>query len=149
MSGSKDKNTTITVPNHVKFIMGGMSGMGATSIVQPLDLVKTRLQISTPGQYSSTGHCIQTVYSGEGIRGFYVGLSAALLRQIVYTSTRLGIYTTLMDQKTSDGKPPPLWKKGLYGMIAGGTGAAVANPTEVCLIRMTADGRLPAEERRG
>lgn len=33
-------------------------------------------------------------------------------------------------------------------MIAGAAGAFVGNPTEVCLIRMTADGRLPPNERR-
>ena len=30
----------------VKFLFGGLSGMGATCFVQPLDLVKTRMQVS-------------------------------------------------------------------------------------------------------
>lgn len=34
------------------------------------------------------------------------------------------------------------------GVIAGGTGAFVGTPAEVSLIRMTADGRLPLNERR-
>lgn len=33
-------------------------------------------------------------------------------------------------------------------MIAGAVGSFVGNPTEVALIRMTSDGRLPLEERR-
>lgn len=33
-------------------------------------------------------------------------------------------------------------------MVAGAAGAFVGNPTEVCLIRMTSDGRLPPNERR-
>lgn len=34
------------------------------------------------------------------------------------------------------------------GVVAGGTGAFVGTPAEVSLIRMTADGRLPLNERR-
>ena len=34
------------IPNYAKFIMGGVSGMGATMFVQPLDLVKNRMQLS-------------------------------------------------------------------------------------------------------
>lgn len=33
-------------------------------------------------------------------------------------------------------------------MTAGGIASFVGNPTEVALIRMTSDGRLPAVERR-
>ena len=40
-------------------------------------------------------------------------------------------------------------KKMLMGIIAGGTGAVVGTPAEISLIRMTADGRLPPESRRG
>ena len=34
-------------------------------------------------------------------------------------------------------------------MTAGATGAFVGTPAEVSLIRMTADGRLPPDQRRG
>lgn len=36
----------------------------------------------------------------------------------------------------------------MIGMAAGACGAFVGTPAEVALIRMTADGRLPAAERR-
>lgn len=36
----------------------------------------------------------------------------------------------------------------VIGMIAGGIGAFIGTPAEVALIRMTADGRLPPEQRR-
>ncbi|KAK8811420.1 hypothetical protein WA158_003154 [Blastocystis sp. Blastoise] len=35
------------------------------------------------------------------------------------------------------------------GIVGGACGAYVGNPAEVVLIRMTADGRLPPEQRRG
>lgn len=43
---------------------------------------------------------------------------------------------------------PNLFASMAMGMIAGGAGAFVGTPAEVSLIRMTADGRLPLNERR-
>ncbi|XP_064819550.1 mitochondrial 2-oxoglutarate/malate carrier protein-like [Oncorhynchus masou masou] len=77
-------------------------------------------------------------------------LSAGLLRQATYTTTRLGIYTVLFEKMTGqDGTPPNFLMKALIGMTAGATGAFVGTPAEVALIRMTADGRLPADQKRG
>ncbi|VDK41219.1 unnamed protein product, partial [Gongylonema pulchrum] len=42
---SKDKSAA-RIPNGVKFLLGGSAGMGATLFVQPLDLVKNRMQLS-------------------------------------------------------------------------------------------------------
>lgn len=86
----------------------------------------------------------------EGLRGVYTGLSAGLLRQATYTTTRLGIYTVLLERLSgADGTPPGFLTKAAVGMTAGATGAFVGTPAEVALIRMTADGRLPPAERRG
>lgn len=69
-------------------------------------------------------------------------LSAGLLRQATYTTTRLGIYTILFEKLTKpDGTPPNFLMKAAIGMTAGATGAFVGTPAEVALIRMTADGR--------
>ncbi|KAG1957848.1 mitochondrial 2-oxoglutarate/malate carrier protein [Pimephales promelas] len=77
-------------------------------------------------------------------------LSAGLLRQATYTTTRLGIYTVLFERMSkADGTPPNFLMKALIGMTAGATGAFVGTPAEVALIRMTADGRLPPDQRRG
>ena len=73
---------------------------------------------------------------------FSTSLSAGLLRQATYTTTRLGIYTVLFERMTkADGTPPNFLMKALIGMTAGATGAFVGTPAEVALIRMTADGR--------
>ncbi|NWR26057.1 M2OM protein, partial [Emberiza fucata] len=77
-------------------------------------------------------------------------LSAGLLRQATYTTTRLGIYSVLLERfGGADGTPPPFLAKAAMGMTAGAAGAFVGTPAEVALIRMTADGRLPPGERRG
>ncbi|BFZ23153.1 hypothetical protein BsWGS_26192 [Bradybaena similaris] len=142
-----------TIGNGIKFLFGGTSGMAATVFVQPLDLVKNRMQLSGVGggkrQYKTSFHALASILKNEGVVGIYTGLSAGLLRQATYTTTRLGIYTSLFDLFSKDGKPPNFVMKALIGVTAGGIGAFVGTPAEVALIRMTADGRLPIEERRG
>lgn len=143
-----------TSPKSVKFLFGGLAGMGATVFVQPLDLVKNRMQLAGQGtkarEYKTSFHCLVSILKNEGVSGVYTGLSAGLLRQATYTTTRLGIYTILFEKMTSaDGRPPNFLMKAGIGMTAGAIGAFVGTPAEVALIRMTADGRLPLEERRG
>lgn len=149
MAGEKAK----TIPNSIKFLFGGLSGMGATCVVQPLDLVKNRMQLSGEGgkarEYKTSFHAIQGIAKKEGVVAMYNGLSAGLLRQATYTTTRLGIYTWLFEIFSgTDGKPPGFFVKAALGMTAGVVGAFVGTPAEVSLIRMTADGRLPPAERR-
>lgn len=127
--------------------------MGATCVVQPLDLIKTRLQISGQGgtakEYTGTLDAISKIIKREGFPSLYKGLSAALLRQATYTTTRLGTYTYLNDTyKGSTGVAPNLLVSMGLGVCAGIAGSFVGNPAEISLIRMTADGRLPLDQRR-
>jgi len=139
-----------TIPNPVKFLFGGLAGMGATCFVQPLDLVKTRMQVSkaSGGTKPSSVSVLLGVARNEGIFTLYNGLSAGLLRQATYTTTRLGIYTWLFEKASTDGKPPGFFTKAGLGMTAGACGAFVGVPAEVALIRMTSDGSLPKDQRR-
>lgn len=142
-----------SIPKHIKFLFGGLSGMAATCFVQPLDLVKNRMQLSGMGgktkEYKTSFHALTSIVRNEGLFSLYTGLSAGLLRQATYTTTRLGIYTWLLETFTgSEGKPPGFASKAAIGMTAGATGAFVGTPAEVALVRMTADGRLPPAERR-
>jgi solute carrier family 25 oxoglutarate transporter 11 len=140
-------------PAFLQYVYGGSAGMGATVIVQPLDLVKTRLQVSGMGgaarEYNGMFDAFAKIIKREGFRALYKGLSAALLRQATYTTTRLGTYTILNDSyKQKTGKKPALLVSMGLGVMAGVTGSFVGNPAEISLIRMTADGRLPLDQRR-
>lgn len=76
--------------------------MLATCFVQPLDLVKTRMQMQGVGgakkEYNNTFEAITGILKKEGITGIYKGLGAGLLRQATYTTTRLGVYTALNEK---------------------------------------------------
>uniref|UniRef100_A0A0K0E5C3 Mitochondrial 2-oxoglutarate/malate carrier protein n=1 Tax=Strongyloides stercoralis TaxID=6248 RepID=A0A0K0E5C3_STRER len=138
-----------TTPNYIKFAFGGLSGMGATLFVQPLDLVKTRMQLSAGApEYNTTLKALRTVIGKEGFFKLYTGLSAGLARQASYTTTRLGVYTWLFEITNKNYGTPNFAMKAALGMTAGAVGSFAGNPTEVALIRMTGDGRLPPELRR-
>ncbi|KAI3389465.1 hypothetical protein SNEBB_004204 [Seison nebaliae] len=142
-------NEKKTVPNSLKFAFGGFSGMGATVFVQPMDLLKTRMQLNIGSpEYKTTINAFKTVTKNEGIAALYNGLSAALLRQATYTTSRMGIYTSLNEYAQNKGYTN-FGYKALMGMTAGGLAAIIGTPAEVSLIRMTSDGRLPVNERRG
>ncbi|KAH8410703.1 hypothetical protein KR222_011230, partial [Zaprionus bogoriensis] len=140
------------IPNYMKYVLGGTSGMMASSIVQPLDMVKTQMQMSGESGkkiYNGTIDCIQKVYRQHGFLAFYNGLSAALLRQATYTTGRMGVYQMEIEAyREKYGVAPKLLPSMCMGMVAGACGAIIGNPAEVSLIRMTADTLLPESQRR-
>ncbi|CAG9129556.1 unnamed protein product [Plutella xylostella] len=136
------------IPGYLQFAIGGTSGMMATCIVQPMDLTKTRMQLLGPSARTSVVSVVKGIVKTEGARGLYQGLTAALFRQATYTTARLGIFNFSFDKYKETYGVPTFAGKLLLGTLAGGVGAFVGTPAEVCLIRMTADGRLPAEQRR-
>lgn len=140
-----------TIPGPVKFLFGGLAGMGATMFVQPLDLVKNRMQLSGmqgKREYRSSLHALRSIVAKEGVFALYNGLSAGLARQATYTTTRLGIYAWLFERYSAGGASPSFAMKAVLGMSAGGVASIIGNPMELALVRMTADGRLPPAEQR-
>lgn len=85
----------------------------------------------------------------EGVAALFSGVSATVLRQTLYSTTRMGLYD-ILKTKWSDPNSGnmTLSRKITAGLIAGGIGAAVGNPADVAMVRMQADGRLPAAQRR-
>ncbi|KAL6277296.1 hypothetical protein ACE6H2_020897 [Prunus campanulata] len=85
----------------------------------------------------------------EGVAAMFSGVSATMLRQTLYSTTRMGLYD-ILKQKWTDPTTHnmPLPSKITAGLIAGAIGAAVGNPADVAMVRMQADGRLPVAERR-
>lgn len=122
--------------------------MGATCVVQPLDLIKNRMQIlGAEGGKVTSARVVATLIKTEGFFALYTGLSAGLLRQASYTTCRMGVYTSLIEHMSVDGRTTFAVQLA-SGLTAGAVGAFVGTPAEVSLVRMTADGRLPMDQRR-
>ncbi len=70
---------------------GGMASVMATCVSHPVDLLKVRMQTST-GSTGSYTKVIRDIVGREGILGMYAGLSASVLRQLTYGTTRFAAY---------------------------------------------------------
>lgn len=88
------------------------------------------------------------ILRSEGPKALFSGVSATVLRQTLYSTTRMGLYDMIKTRWSNDGSSLPVHKKIAAGLIAGGIGAAVGNPADVAMVRMQADGRLPMADRR-
>lgn len=135
------------------FINGGLSGMVATTVIQPVDMIKVRIQLAgegTHGGASAIGVTRQLLASGR-VLDLYTGLSAGLLRQAIYTTARLGIFDTFMNSLNAKSKQTGtavgFGERAGAGLAAGGIAAFIGNPCDLALIRMQSDGLKPAAER--
>ena len=140
------------VPNHAQFLMGGAAGMAAQFLVQPSDLVKTRMQMSGVAGVRKTHktaiHAFIHIIRKEGVFAVYDGLTASMLRQATYTTTRLGVFSLLTHSHKSEHGSVSFAMKCLFGMIAGGVGSVIGTPADLVMVRMTTDGRLPKSQQR-
>jgi dicarboxylate transporter 10 len=91
-----------------------------------------------------------------GPRGLYNGLSASLLRQLTYSTTRFGIYEELKsrfvskksDPSTGKPKPPSLPLLIAMASTSGFVGGIAGNAADVLNVRMQHDAALPPAQRR-
>ncbi|KAI3504945.1 hypothetical protein L1887_26757 [Cichorium endivia] len=89
------------------------------------------------------------IFRTEGVAALFSGISATVLRQTLYSTTRMGLYEIFREKWTDrDTGNFSLTRKITAGLLAGGIGAAVGNPADVAMVRMQADGRLPVAQRR-
>jgi solute carrier family 25 oxoglutarate transporter 11 len=119
-----------------RFAFAGVSGIGATLCVHPLDVVRFQMQLDGQGgskkMYSGGADCLKQVYAKSGVRnGIYAGIDAGIFRQIVYGMPRMAFYTILVGKYTVPGESTPFYKKLLMGSTAGGTAALIGTPSEV------------------
>ncbi|KAF9639745.1 putative mitochondrial dicarboxylate carrier protein [Lasiodiplodia theobromae] len=84
----------------------------------------------------------------DGVTGLYRGLSASLLRQITYSTTRFGIYEQLKTSMTTPTSTPSMPTLIALSSASGFLGGIVGNPADVLNVRMQHDAALPPANRR-
>lgn len=133
--------------------------MAATTTIQPIDMIKVRLQLAGEGARPSVSSgarptalsITRSLLATGRVLDLYTGLSAGLLRQAVYTTARLGIFDTFMSRLSkraeSQNRSLTFGDRALAGLSAGGLAALVGNPADLALIRMQSDGLRPLAQR--
>jgi len=92
--------------------------MCATSVIQPIDTIKVRIQIRSEelgaGAKISPVDIAKEIHKSQGIRGFYKGLDSALFRQATYATARLGIFKSISDHLKAKNKSKNTIQHGFY-----------------------------------
>ncbi|KAH6621403.1 mitochondrial carrier domain-containing protein [Chaetomium sp. MPI-SDFR-AT-0129] len=143
-------------PVHYPFWFGGSASSLAACVTHPLDLVSVRLQTRTGDMPKSMSGTFIHIIKHNGPLGLYNGLSASLLRQITYSTTRFGIYEELKsrfsskktDPTTGKPKPPSLPLLIAMASASGFIGGIAGNAADVLNVRMQHDAALPPAQRR-
>jgi hypothetical protein len=132
-------------------MMDAMRSMGAAGTaaviavtgIHPIDVVKTRLQVSGSGSGGRNykelgiGGSVKVIAAEEGVAAFWKGIGAAWMREASYTSLRLGLYSPIkhaMNVKADSN----FFMKFAAGSLAGAIGSIVGNPFDVLKTRMMA-----------
>jgi hypothetical protein len=121
-------------PLYLQVGAAGASAVATVTFIHPIDVVKTRLQVSG----GAIGGVIGSAMKNEGALAFYKGINAAWLREASYTSLRLGLYEPIKGVVGAKDKDAHFLKKFAAGCLAGAIGSLVGNPFDVLKTRMMA-----------
>lgn len=122
---------------------GAIAGGIASLIGTPFNLIKTRLQsysphFSTGYQHGYTGvlPAIKSIYLSEGLRGFYRGATASVLRTTAGSAAQLSSYDWCKAQLVALGYGDGMGVYLTSAMTSGVIACLVMNPFDVVMTRL-------------
>mmetsp|Transcript_12924 Transcript_12924/g.16926 ORF Transcript_12924/g.16926 Transcript_12924/m.16926 type:complete len:284 (-) Transcript_12924:134-985(-) len=120
--------TELRKPSLIQSIgLGGASCIFTVNFTHPIELVKTRMQVSGVGM----GEVISATLKNEGAGSFWKGIVWAWGREGSYASIKLGAYAPVRDALGAGGKDANVGMKFVAGAITGGVGSVIGNPFDV------------------
>lgn len=120
------------------FVLGGLASVGATFFTNPIEVIKTRIQLQ--GELAARGTYVEpykgivnafiTVAKNDGITGLQKGLAPALYFQFIINSFRLSIYSEAMERRWMHNRKGEVsYGMGLlWGAIGGVVGCYFSSP---------------------
>lgn len=122
----------------MEFMIGAGAAVGAGCFTNPLEVVKTRMQLQgelmAKGQYTvhyrNFFHAFYIIGKTDGILALQKGLAPSLVHQVLLNGTRLGIYQFAEDRKwhLKDNGEVSLANTMMISSIAGAVGAYTGSP---------------------
>lgn len=93
---------------------------------------------------------LSTMIKTDGITSVYQGVDAAIGRQLVYGTARIGLHRAFSDKlkEMNDGKPINFGMKTLSGMASGSIAVCIGTPFDIALVRLQSDSMAPVDQRK-
>lgn len=121
-----------------EFGLGGVAACCACFFTNPLEVVKTRMQLqgelkargTYARHYKNVFHAFYTIARYDGLRAIQSGLAPALVYQAIMNGCRLGsyqVFTNLQFTANKEGKIE-FWRCLVAGAISGAIGAYLGSP---------------------
>lgn len=127
----------VTAKKH-KWYLGGIASAMAACCTHPLDLLKVHLQTQQQVTQRLSSMAIHVVRT-QGAFALYNGLSASVMRQLTYSTTRYGLYEVVSAELRKGNEPLPFYQKVVIGSVSGFLGGIVGNPADMVNVRMQND----------
>lgn len=115
------KENALAIPTYFKAVSGSLGGLVEACCLQPIDVIKTRLQLDHAKAYKGIWHCGTTVVKQEGVRALWKGLTPFATHLTLKYTLRMGS-NALLQTAFAD---PETGKISTVGRAASGFGAGV------------------------
>ncbi|XP_049949664.1 mitochondrial dicarboxylate carrier-like isoform X1 [Schistocerca serialis cubense] len=127
--------------------MGGVASAGACCFTQCLDTVKVQMQTQQEVRRTMLQTTMDIIHS-DGILALNNGLSAAIMRQLTYSTFRFAFYEAVKQRMDPKGNNVPFHLKIGIAAVGGTIGGFIGTPADVINVRMQNDMKLPRNQRR-
>lgn len=125
-------------------LKAGIAGISCSivgGLVNPFDVTKIRMQNQSEKVYQSMLHGIRKILQDEGYQGLLKGVEPSMIREITYSSLRIGLYEPFRKALTKEGTNPsdttPVVKF-FSALMSGAIGSAISNPLDLIKTRLQA-----------
>jgi solute carrier family 25 (mitochondrial oxoglutarate transporter), member 11 len=134
-------------------LIAGVAGTTSILIMYPVETLKTRLQLKSEARVANLSPIgtLKEIIKGEGVKSLYMGLPAALARQLLFASFRIGLFFNISDylKQKKNKKTLSLLESTPASLFAGAAAISTVMPFDVVFVRMQAENSLPPAQRRG
>jgi hypothetical protein len=130
---------------YIRMVTAGIAGGFAQVFVNPFETVKVRLQtegMAVVKKYKNFVNGFKIIAMEEGIKGLWKGISPAISRELIYTSSRMGLYKPIKEMVHNYRGvvgPETIIEKLISGGSAGAFAAFLGNPADLLKARMQVD----------
>ncbi|KAH3757831.1 alphaketoglutarate/malate carrier [Pelomyxa schiedti] len=163
----------------VPFVVGGVAASMSAFLVHPFDVVKVMMQLSRrqqghsqqPPNQQTRNHgtqpaecdgkqckrgvtmvsCMNDLVRTRGVSALYKGAGAAVVRQLVFGTTRLGMYNVIARSFAAHAGVTESALSLKYRIsaaaLSGGIAGLISTPIDLAVVRISSDARLPADQR--